>query len=125
MDYERRQVYRGPEDYVDLPADVTTEQLTARLTALGLKLEAIGFGVFIPVFFAQIGINADLEAMFKPIGSSSVSSRGVDFSRSTNASWIPGATAIRSIPAHACPQLTNDPHSAPSTARSRSRARKC
>ena len=28
-------------DYVDLPADVTTEQLAARLTALGLKLEAI------------------------------------------------------------------------------------
>ncbi|GEP38570.1 phenylalanine--tRNA ligase beta subunit [Nocardioides psychrotolerans] len=29
------------KDYVDLPADVTTEQLAARLTALGLKLEAI------------------------------------------------------------------------------------
>ncbi|MDP2774115.1 MAG: phenylalanine--tRNA ligase subunit beta, partial [Nocardioides sp.] len=28
-------------DHVDLPADVTTEQLAARLTALGLKLEAI------------------------------------------------------------------------------------
>ena len=28
-------------DYVDLPADVTTEDLTDRLTALGLKLEAI------------------------------------------------------------------------------------
>ncbi len=28
-------------DYVDLPADVTTEQLAARLTALGIKLEAI------------------------------------------------------------------------------------
>ena len=28
-------------DYVDLPTDVTTEQLAARLTALGLKLEAI------------------------------------------------------------------------------------
>src|SRR3954451_15752255 len=28
-------------DYVDLPVDVTTEQLAARLTALGLKLEAI------------------------------------------------------------------------------------
>ncbi|WP_243059973.1 phenylalanine--tRNA ligase subunit beta [Nocardioides sp. SR21] len=28
-------------EYVDLPADVTTEDLTARLTALGLKLEAI------------------------------------------------------------------------------------
>ena len=28
-------------DYVDLPAEVTTEQLAARLTALGLKLEAI------------------------------------------------------------------------------------
>ena len=28
-------------EYVDLPADVTTEQLAARLTALGLKLEAI------------------------------------------------------------------------------------
>jgi phenylalanyl-tRNA synthetase beta chain len=28
-------------DYVDLPADVSTEQLAARLTALGLKLEAI------------------------------------------------------------------------------------
>ena len=28
-------------EYVDLPADVTTDQLTARLTALGLKLEAI------------------------------------------------------------------------------------
>ncbi len=28
-------------DYVDLPADVTTEQLAARLTMLGLKLEAI------------------------------------------------------------------------------------
>lgn len=28
-------------DYVDLPDDVTTEQLAARLTALGLKLEAI------------------------------------------------------------------------------------
>ncbi|MCW2812768.1 MAG: phenylalanyl-tRNA synthetase beta subunit [Nocardioides sp.] len=29
------------KEYVDLPADVTTEQLAARLTALGLKLEAI------------------------------------------------------------------------------------
>ncbi len=29
------------KDYVDLPADVTTEQLTDRLTDLGLKLEAI------------------------------------------------------------------------------------
>ena len=29
------------KDYVDLPDDVTTEQLAARLTALGLKLEAI------------------------------------------------------------------------------------
>ena len=28
-------------EYVDLPADVTTEQLAARLTALGLKLEGI------------------------------------------------------------------------------------
>ena len=28
-------------EYVDLPADVTTEQLAARLTALGLKLESI------------------------------------------------------------------------------------
>ena len=28
-------------EYVDLPDDVTTEDLTARLTALGLKLEAI------------------------------------------------------------------------------------
>ncbi len=28
-------------DYVDLPPDVTTEQLASRLTALGLKLEAI------------------------------------------------------------------------------------
>ena len=28
-------------EYVDLPADVTTEELAARLTALGLKLEAI------------------------------------------------------------------------------------
>ncbi|MBJ7357457.1 phenylalanine--tRNA ligase subunit beta [Nocardioides sp.] len=28
-------------EYVDLPADLTTEQLAARLTALGLKLEAI------------------------------------------------------------------------------------
>ena len=28
-------------DYVDLPAEVTTEELAARLTALGLKLEAI------------------------------------------------------------------------------------
>jgi len=28
-------------DYVELPAEVTTEQLAARLTALGLKLEAI------------------------------------------------------------------------------------
>ena len=28
-------------EYVDLPADVTTEDLAARLTALGLKLEAI------------------------------------------------------------------------------------
>jgi phenylalanyl-tRNA synthetase beta chain len=28
-------------DYVDLPADLTAEQLAARLTALGLKLEAI------------------------------------------------------------------------------------
>jgi phenylalanyl-tRNA synthetase beta chain len=28
-------------EYVDLPAEVTTEQLAARLTALGLKLEAI------------------------------------------------------------------------------------
>src|SRR3954471_20008596 len=28
-------------EYVDLPAGVTTEELTARLTALGLKLEAI------------------------------------------------------------------------------------
>src|SRR3954466_10395077 len=27
--------------YVDLPADVTTEELAARLTALGLKLEAV------------------------------------------------------------------------------------
>ncbi len=27
-------------EYVDLPADLTTEQLAARLTALGLKLEA-------------------------------------------------------------------------------------
>ncbi|MGA8847914.1 MAG: phenylalanine--tRNA ligase subunit beta, partial [Nocardioides sp.] len=29
------------KEYVDLPADVTTEALAARLTALGLKLEAI------------------------------------------------------------------------------------
>ncbi len=29
------------KEYVDLPADVTTEDLAARLTALGLKLEAI------------------------------------------------------------------------------------
>ena len=28
-------------EYVELPAGVTTEELTARLTALGLKLEAI------------------------------------------------------------------------------------
>ena len=28
-------------EYVDLPADVTTEELAARLTALGLKLEAL------------------------------------------------------------------------------------
>src|SRR5690349_5880650 len=28
-------------EYVDLPADLTTEELAARLTALGLKLEAI------------------------------------------------------------------------------------
>ncbi len=28
-------------EYVDLPADVTTDRLTARLTALGLKLEAV------------------------------------------------------------------------------------
>src|SRR5689334_23885725 len=28
-------------EYVDLPADVSTEDLAARLTALGLKLEAI------------------------------------------------------------------------------------
>ena len=28
-------------DYVDLPADVTVEDLAARLTALGLKLEAL------------------------------------------------------------------------------------
>ena len=28
-------------EFVDLPADVTTEDLAARLTALGLKLEAI------------------------------------------------------------------------------------
>ena len=28
-------------EYVDLPADVTTEQLAARLTALGLKLESL------------------------------------------------------------------------------------
>src|SRR5215218_10239973 len=28
-------------DYVDLPADVTVDDLTARLTALGLKLEAL------------------------------------------------------------------------------------
>ena len=29
------------KEYVDLPTEVTTEQLTDRLTALGLKLEAI------------------------------------------------------------------------------------
>ena len=29
MDYERRQVYRGPEDYVDLPAD--PKELDARI----------------------------------------------------------------------------------------------
>ena len=28
-------------EYVDLPADLSTEDLAARLTALGLKLEAI------------------------------------------------------------------------------------
>ena len=28
-------------DYVDLPADVTVEDLAARLTTLGLKLEAL------------------------------------------------------------------------------------
>ena len=35
-------------------------------------------------------------------------------------SCSPGGTAIRSIPAHAWPQFANEPHSAPSTARSRS-----
>ena len=29
MDYERRQVYRGPEDYIDLPAD--RSELDARI----------------------------------------------------------------------------------------------
>jgi phenylalanyl-tRNA synthetase beta chain len=28
-------------EYVDLPADVTTDELTHRLTALGLKLEGV------------------------------------------------------------------------------------
>ena len=39
---------------------------------------------------------------------------------STNVSWSPGGTTIRSIPAHAWPQFANAPQRAPSTARSSS-----
>lgn len=44
-------------DYVDLPADVTTEQLAARLTDLGLKLEAIeraGEGITGPLVVGRV-----------------------------------------------------------------------
>jgi phenylalanyl-tRNA synthetase beta chain len=45
------------KEYVDLPASVTTEQLTDRLTALGLKLEAIeasGAGITGPLVVGQV-----------------------------------------------------------------------
>jgi phenylalanyl-tRNA synthetase beta chain len=44
-------------EYVDLPASVTTEQLTDRLTALGLKLEAIeaaGAGITGPLVIGRV-----------------------------------------------------------------------
>ncbi|HEU5037190.1 MAG TPA: phenylalanine--tRNA ligase subunit beta [Nocardioides sp.] len=44
-------------EYVDLPADVTTEELTRRLTALGLKLEAIesaGAGITGPLVVGRV-----------------------------------------------------------------------
>ncbi|MFT4009258.1 MAG: phenylalanine--tRNA ligase subunit beta [Nocardioidaceae bacterium] len=44
-------------EYVDLPADVTTEDLAARLTALGLKLEAIekpGEGITGPLVVGKV-----------------------------------------------------------------------
>ena len=34
MDYERRQVYRGPEDYIDLPADRKASSTTRIADAL-------------------------------------------------------------------------------------------
>ena len=37
MDYERRQVYRGPEDYVDLPADRKRARRAHRRSAAGLS----------------------------------------------------------------------------------------
>ena len=37
MDYERRQVYRGPEDYVDLPADPKRARRAHRRGAAGLS----------------------------------------------------------------------------------------
>ena len=37
MDYERRQVYRGPEDYVDLPADPQRARRAHRRSAAGLS----------------------------------------------------------------------------------------
>ena len=45
------------KEYVDLPADVTTEALTDRLTALGLKLEAIettGEGISGPLVVGRV-----------------------------------------------------------------------
>ena len=45
-------------EYVDLPGDVTTEILTDRLTALGLKLEGIhaaGADIQGPLVIGQIG----------------------------------------------------------------------
>ena len=44
-------------EYVDLPADVSTEDLTARLTALGLKLEAVekaGAGINGPLVVGRV-----------------------------------------------------------------------
>jgi phenylalanyl-tRNA synthetase beta chain len=45
------------KEYVDLPADVTTEELTRRLTALGLKLEAVesaGAGITGPLVVGRV-----------------------------------------------------------------------
>ena len=45
------------KEYVDLPAEVTTEQLTDRLTDLGLKLEAIhsaADGITGPLVIGQV-----------------------------------------------------------------------